>query len=95
MPPARDSPLDFLSGGSKDTLPVANISIIAVLRLDGDMYSSTMDALTTLYPKVVKKGYVIIDDYGHWIQCKRAIDEYFISNNLTYPLHTIDYEGGS
>eukprot|EP00960_Hanusia_phi_P026364 746226-Hanusia_phi.AAC.3 len=92
-PGSQGFSLKFLVGRFNDTLPLANVSSIAVLRLDGDMYSSTMDGLTWLFPKVVKQGYVIIDDYGHWIQCKRAFDEYMRAANLSYPLHTIDYTG--
>lgn len=69
--------LEFRPGLFKDTLPSANITKIAVLRLDGDMYSSTMDVLDVLYDKVVSGGYVIIDDYGHWPQCQKAIHDFF------------------
>ena len=49
---------------------------ISVLRLDGDMYTSTMDVLRAFYHKVVPGGYILIDDYGHWPQCKKAIHDY-------------------
>lgn len=67
----------MLPGFFNETMPTAPIHTIAVLRLDGDLYSSTMDVLYPLYPKVVKCGYVIVDDYGYFLQCQRAVDEYF------------------
>lgn len=53
---------------------------IALLRLDTDWYESTKSELEVLYPKVVKNGITIIDDYGHWKGCKKAVDEYFNSS---------------
>jgi len=58
-----DEQVRFLPGWFEDTLPTAPISQIAVLRLDGDMYDSTMVALRSLYPKLSVGGYVIVDDY--------------------------------
>jgi hypothetical protein len=50
---------------------------IAILRLDVDFYELTKFCLHNFYEKVVPGGMVIIDDYGHWKGCKKAIDEYF------------------
>lgn len=51
---------------------------------------STKHELIHLYPLVVTGGIVIIDDYGAWQGSKKAVDEYFKENNLTYHLHRID-----
>lgn len=88
-----DDQVQFLSGWFKDTLPVAPIERIAVLRLDGDMYSSTMDALNTLYPKLSSGGYAIIDDYGAVPACKRAIEDYRSLHQIDEPLEEIDWSG--
>ena len=53
----------FLEGWFADTLPVAPIDRLAVLRLDGDLYQSTMDGLVHLYPKLSPGGFAIVDDY--------------------------------
>src|SRR4029077_257254 len=58
-----DDRVRFLVGWFADTLPAAPVDRLAVLRLDGDMYQSTIEALDALYPKVSAGGYVIIDDY--------------------------------
>lgn len=71
-----DDQVKFLKGWFKDTLPAAPIEELAVCRLDGDMYESTMDALSTLYPKLSIGGYLIVDDYGAVPGCKSAVDEY-------------------
>jgi hypothetical protein len=66
---------------------------IALLRLDGDWYESTVVCLKHLYPRVVKKGVVVMDDYGHWEGCKRATDEYLAGLAEPVYLHHIDYTG--
>ena len=73
-----DDKVKFLKGWFKDTLPGAPIRSLAILRLDGDYYESTMDALTNLYDKLSVGGYVIIDDYGEdsWTYCQKAVDDY-------------------
>jgi len=88
--------LKFQKGFFKDTVPVAEVDKIAVLRLDGDMYSSTMDVLKVFYDKVVSGGYVIIDDYGHWPQCKKAIHDFFDTGrgmDIGKLLRKVDYTG--
>lgn len=82
--------IKFLKGWFSETLPTAPIEKIAILRLDGDLYESTMDALKPLYPKVSRGGYVIVDDYGCWEGCKKAIDEYRAEHAITSPLVQID-----
>jgi len=69
----------------------AEIGPIAVLRLDGDFYRSTQICLEHLYPLVVPGGFVVIDDYGHWEGCKKALWEYFDAHFDQPPyLHLID-----
>ena len=62
------------------------IKEISLLRLDGDFYESTMVTLEELYPLVSKGGIVIIDDYGGFQGCKKAVDEYFKKLNFIPPL---------
>jgi O-methyltransferase len=88
-----DEQVRFLAGWFKDTLPTAPIKQLAVLRLDGDMYSSTMDALQSLYHKLSVGGYVIIDDYGAILNCKRAVDDFRAEHNITEQLHRVDWTG--
>lgn len=81
----------IVKGWFKNTLPVkkAQIGQIAILRLDGDWYESTMTALTELYDQVVPGGYIIIDDYGSWEGCKRAVHEFRDSRGITMNLKFI------
>lgn len=87
-----DDSVVFLKGWFKDTLPTAPTEKIAIARLDGDMYSSTMDALNNLYPKVSVGGYVIIDDYSIGY-CAAAVHDFRAAHNITDPLVTIDITG--
>jgi hypothetical protein len=118
----------LLKGWFNETLPKAPIGALAVLRLDGDLYTSTMDAIVPLYPKyaptlplplyalshmrhrltaarcrccyvlcgygrLTPSGFLIIDDYGHWLHCKRAIDDYFDTQGWMPALMHSDYTG--
>mmetsp|Transcript_15742 Transcript_15742/g.34333 ORF Transcript_15742/g.34333 Transcript_15742/m.34333 type:complete len:341 (+) Transcript_15742:375-1397(+) len=69
--------LRFLKGWFNETLPTTNFDRkVALLRMDGDLFESTWDALANVYPHVSVGGYVIVDDYGDWIGCKKAVDWY-------------------
>ena len=57
--------------------------------MDTDFYESTKIELETLYPRLSKGGILIIDDYGHFKGCRKAVDEYFDNSKIT--LHYIDY----
>ncbi|WP_002149803.1 TylF/MycF family methyltransferase [Bacillus cereus] len=82
----------FLKGWFKDTLPSAPIEKIAIARLDGDMYESTMDGLVNLYDKVSKGGYIIIDDYG-LPPCAEAVTDFRNQRSLKAPITKIDVFG--
>jgi hypothetical protein len=64
-----------------------------VLRLDGDMYESTIQALQHLYHKVSVNGWVIIDDYEVVPACKQAVDDFLSERKLSPELHVIDGVG--
>ena len=55
---------------------------ISILRLDTDWYESTKIELEVLYPRLVKGGILIVDDYGLWNGSRRAVDEYFKDSNV-------------
>ncbi len=88
-----DDQVRFLPGWFRDTLPAAPIERLAVLRLDGDMYESTWDALTALAPKVSPGGFVIVDDYHAVPGCKQAVDDYRAALAIDAPMRTIDWAG--
>ena len=85
-----DEKVKFLKGWFKDTLPAAPIEQLAVLRLDGDLYESTMDALVPLYDKVAHGGFIIVDDYGSCPPCKRAIDDFRSQRGISEAMQPID-----
>ena len=88
-----DGQVQFLKGWFKDTLPSAPINKLALLRLDGDMYESTMDSLSSLYPKLSKGGFVIIDDYGVLPICKKAVLDYRTKVGSNELIQSIDASG--
>ncbi|MCP3890378.1 MAG: hypothetical protein GY702_16135 [Desulfobulbaceae bacterium] len=88
-----DGQVEFLKGWFKDTLPIAPIKSLAVLRLDGDLYQSTMEGFQHLYHKLSKGGFVIIDDYGAVPACKKAVHDFRKEKSITDPINDIDGVG--
>jgi O-methyltransferase len=88
-----DEQVRFLPGWFRDTLPTAPIDRLAVLRLDGDMYESTIVALDALYPRLSPGGYVIVDDYKAVPTCRQAVDEYRAAHGIDDPIQEIDWGG--
>ncbi len=87
--------LHFHKGWFQDTLPKdsSQIAQIAILRLDGDWYASTRICLEYLHDKVVRGGFVIIDDYGAYEGCRKAVNEFRQKNGISNYLHHIDQMG--
>lgn len=88
-----DDNVIFLKGWFKDTLPAAPIEKLAIVRLDGDMYESTMDGLTNLYHKLSSGGFIIIDDYGVIPACKKAVHDFRDKHGITEEIINIDDSG--
>jgi O-methyltransferase len=88
-----DARIKFLKGWFKDTIASAPIERLAVLRLDGDLYESTMDVLRPLYAKVSPGGFVIVDDYFAWAGCRKAVDEFRAANGISAAITRIDWTG--
>ena len=85
--------LRFVVGRVEDTIPARAPEQIALLRLDTDWYESTRHELEHLYPRLAPGGVLIIDDYGHWEGCRRAVDEYFAAADRPILLSRSDYTG--
>jgi O-methyltransferase len=83
--------LVFIKGKVEDTIPANLPRALALLRLDTDWYESTLCELEHLYPLLVKKGVLIIDDYGHWAGSRKATDEYFSKVSDPILLNRTDY----
>jgi O-methyltransferase len=83
----------YVKGRIEDTLPNMAPERISLLRLDTDWYESTRHEMRQLFPRLSKGGVLIIDDYGHWLGARQAIDEYIKENELQILLHRIDETG--
>jgi hypothetical protein len=88
-----DDQVRFLPGWFSESLPAAPIERIAVLQLDGDLYSSTMDVFSSLYDRVSPGGFIIVDDYGVLPQCARATDDFRREHAITSPIERVDIAG--
>jgi hypothetical protein len=82
--------LVFVKGMVEDTLPATCPDTIAILRLDTDLYSSTLHELVHLYPRLSVGGILIIDDYGHYLGSQTATDQYFEENKIPVFLSRIN-----
>jgi O-methyltransferase len=89
-----DEQVRFLEGWFGDTLPGAPIDRLAIIRLDGDIYESTMDALGALYDRLSAGGHVIVDDYA-LPGCKAAVDDFRASRGIRDELTVVDWTGVS
>ena len=88
-----DNQVRFLPGWFKDTLDDAPIDRIAVLRLDGDLYESTIQALDALYPRLSPGGFCIIDDYQAVNACEQAVTDYRAKHGISAEIVDIDGTG--
>jgi O-methyltransferase len=87
-----DEQVQILEGWFKDSLPKVKSRTWSVIRLDGDLYESTMDALTNLYPGLSVGGFLIVDDYGHG-PCRQAITDFREANGISDPIEAVDWLG--
>jgi O-methyltransferase len=85
--------LHFIKGRVEESIPGKAPATVAVLRLDTDWYESTVHELTHLYPRLATNGVLIIDDYGHWLGARKAVDEYFSGQSFAPLLNRLDYTG--
>ena len=85
--------ISCIKGNVLETIPREGQEEIALLRLDTDFYDSTLHELRHLYHHVAPGGVVIIDDYGHWRGCQKAVDEFFEAEPFRPLMHSIDYTG--
>jgi O-methyltransferase len=92
---APGADLRVRAGWFEDSFPAAagEIDRVAVLHCDGDWYDSVLLSLQTFYPRIPSGGYVVIDDYGHWIGARRATDEFRRRVGDHTPLVRADYTG--
>jgi O-methyltransferase len=82
----------ILKGWFEDTLPTAPVTELALLRLDGDMYESTLCSLNSLYPRLQPGGFCIVDDYGSVPACQQAVEDYRKSHDVTDEVMWVDKE---
>jgi hypothetical protein len=85
--------LHLVEGLVQTTIPAHAPDCIALLRLDTDLYDSTLHELEHLYPRLTSGGVLIVDDYGKISGATKAVDEYFAA--LAHPplLQRIDVQG--
>ncbi len=88
-----DERMRFVEGWFSETLSHIEARAFAVIRLDGDLYESTTDALDALYPKLSPGGYLIVDDYGCFEACRAAVHDYRDAHGIREPIVQIDWTG--
>jgi hypothetical protein len=86
-----DDQVEFLEGRFRDTLPTLSDRTWSVVRLDGDLYESTMNGLEELYPNLSPGGYLIVDDYGAIRKCRAAVHDYRDAHGIDEEIHKVDW----
>jgi O-methyltransferase len=87
-----DDQVRFLEGWFRETLPTVADVAWSLIRLDGDMYESTMDALENLYPRLSPGGFVVVDD-GFLAPCRQAVEDFRAREGIAEPIEWIDWTG--
>jgi O-methyltransferase len=84
--------ITLVQGWFQDTLPthVKRVGEISLLRLDGDFYESTKTSLESLAGSVAPKGVIIFDDYGAFVGCRKAADEFLAVHPEFSPVFRYD-----
>lgn len=75
--------LTIVPGWFDETIVREPIEEIVILHIDADWYQSVRTVLELLYPRVVPGGYVVLDDYGLWPGCERAVLDYFSEHQIS------------
>lgn len=86
-----DEQVRFVPGWFRDTLPALSDQAWSLIRLDGDLFESTWDALANLYPRLSPGGFLVVDDYVTYTSCADAVDTYRAEHGITDPIVVIDY----
>jgi O-methyltransferase len=86
-----DTRIHVVKGSFSDTLPKSDTGIIALLHLNHPLYRSTKYCLEQLYDKIIEGGCIVIDDYGYWKGCKKAVDDFIENRKLKVEIIRIDY----
>ena len=87
-----DDQVRFVEGWFRDSLPALQPQRWALIRLDGDLYESTMDGLVNLYPQLSPGGYLVIDDY-RFPNCRAAVDDYRNAHGIDEEVVEVDWTG--
>lgn len=91
---ALDENVIFLEGWFKDTvINNSDIGKLSILRLDGDMYGSTIEVLDGVYDKLQVGGIIIVDDYGSLSGCRRAVNDFRRDRNIVDEIKSVDWTG--
>ena len=88
-----DSQVAFVEGWFRDTMPNFPAQRVAVLRLDGDMYESTIDPLRHLWDRIPPGGWVIVDDYHVVPSSRQATHDFLDDRRIAVQVNEIDGSG--
>ncbi len=88
-----DEQVRFVKGWFRDTLSNIPANHFAIIRLDGDLYESTLQGLEALYPRLAPGGFLIVDDYGCFEYCRQAVTDYRAANGISAGIVAVDWTG--
>ena len=88
-----DAGVEFLPGFFEESLDALAGRAWSLVRIDADTYEPTRAALTRSTPVSPPGGYVVLDDYGSFEGCRRAVDEFRAEHGIADPIEEIDFTG--
>ncbi|MGA2285821.1 MAG: TylF/MycF/NovP-related O-methyltransferase [Dehalococcoidia bacterium] len=89
----RDNRVQIVKGWFQETLAAAPVKRIGLLHIDADLYLSVKQCLDEFYDRVEPGGFIVLDDYGNWEGCRKAVEEFFLVRGLDVVLVQVDNEG--
>jgi O-methyltransferase len=82
----------LVEGWFRETLPGLGDHEWALIRLDGDMYESTMDGLVNLYDGLSAGGFLLVDDFA-LPPCREAVEDFRRDRGIDDPIEVVDWTG--
>lgn len=90
---SRNDNVVICPGFFPDSVTAAvNAEQFAFVHLDADLYEPTLKGLEYFYPRMSKRGVIVVHDYNAWIGARTAVDDFFRGRN-ELPLPMPDKSG--
>jgi O-methyltransferase len=84
-------PVKLVKGMVEETARLPTADAFALVRLDTDWFPGAKISMETFWPRLSRGGVLVIDDYGHYMGQREAVDAYFARHGIAVKLNRVDY----